>query len=83
MFEVVFPPQAYKYDREVMEVEELERDSGGSLLEQTSLVRLCLVPGLRKYAFDRKLVDYNSFRKPGSGPEGPSDLIAKPIVIID
>jgi hypothetical protein len=83
MFEVVFPPQAYKYDRGLMEVEKLERDSGGSLLGQTSLVRLCLVPGLRKYAFDRKLVDYNSFRKPGSGPEGPSDLIAKPIVVID
>jgi hypothetical protein len=77
MFEVIFPPQAYKYDLGLMEVEELERDGGGSL------VRLCLVPGLRKYAFDRKLVDYNSFRKPGSGPEGPSDLIAKPIVIID
>lgn len=83
MFEVVFPPQAYKYDRGFMEVENLERDSGESLLGQTSLVRLCLVPGLRKYAFDRKLVDYNSFRKSGSGPEGPSDLIAKPIVVID
>jgi len=66
-----------------MDVEELERDSGGSLPGQTSLVRLCLVPGLRKYTFDRKLVDYNSFRKSGSGPEGPSDLIAKPIAIID
>jgi hypothetical protein len=32
MFEVVFPPQAYKYDRELMEVENLERHSGGSLL---------------------------------------------------
>ena len=83
VFEVVFPPQGYKYDRGLMEVEKLERDGGGSLLGQTSLVRLCLVPGLRKYAFDRRLVDYNSFRKPGSGPEGPSDLIAKPIVIIN
>jgi hypothetical protein len=83
IFEVVFPPQAYEYDGEIMEVEELERDSGGSLLGQTSLVRLCLRPGLRKYAFDRKLVDYNSFRKPGSCPEGPSDLIAKAIVLIE
>jgi hypothetical protein len=82
MFEVVFPPQAHKYNRELMEVENLERDSGGSLLARTSLVRLCLVPGLRKYAFDRKLVDYNSFRKPGSDPEGPSDPIANPLVII-
>lgn len=82
MFEVVFPPQAHKYNRKLMEVENLERDSGGSLLARTFLVRLCLVPGLRKYAFDRKLVDYNSFRKPGSDPEGPSDPIASPLVII-
>jgi hypothetical protein len=80
MFEVVFPPQACECNQ-FMEVENLERDSGGSPQGQTSLVRLCLVPGLRRYAFDRKLVDYNSFRKPGSGPAGPSDLIASPIVI--
>jgi hypothetical protein len=83
VFEVVFPSQAHGYDQELMEVEKLDRNSGESVLGHTPLVRLCLVPGLRKYPFDRKLVDYNSFQKPGDGTEGPSDLIAKPIVIIN
>jgi len=80
MFEVVFPVPRDKYDPGLMKVEMLS--DGDGPMEQKA-VRLCLVPGLRKYTYDRKRVDYNSFSRPGSSSDGPSDLIAKPIVIID
>jgi hypothetical protein len=81
IFEVIFPVPGCKYDPEHTEVERLERDNGRSELGQSPIVRLCLVPGLRKFAFDRKLVDYNSFRRPSTSSAEPGDNIASPLVI--
>jgi hypothetical protein len=80
VFEVVLPPQGSSYDRSLMDVE--KPYSGGLPQAQTPLVRLCLAPGLRKYEFERKSVDDNSFCKFGSGPQGPSDTIMRAVVIV-
>ncbi|OCL11765.1 hypothetical protein AOQ84DRAFT_361217 [Glonium stellatum] len=81
IFEVVLPLQGNHFDQGFMEDEEL--NSVCSPPGEAPLVRLCVVPGLRKYGFDRKLVDYNSFRKPGFESTGQSDVIAKAVVIIE
>ena len=81
IFEVIFPVPGRKYDPEHTELERLERDNGRFELGQSPVVQLCLVPGLRKFAFDRKLVDYNSFRRPSTSSAEPGDIIASPLVI--
>lgn len=81
IFEVILPQQGSEYDPQLMETEDLDRDNGSSTRESASRVRLCLVPGLRKYPYDRKLVDCNSFRRPDGDSWGPFDPIAKPLVI--
>jgi hypothetical protein len=81
IFEAVFPRQGSSYDQGLMDDE--KPYSGGLLQGQTPLIRLCLAPGLRKYKFERKLVDYNGFRKSGSGLQEPSDTIAKAVVIVE
>ena len=81
IFEVIFPVPGGKYDPEHTELERLERDNGRFELGQSPVVQLCLVPGLRKFAFDRKLVDYNSFRRPSTSSAEPGDNIASPLVI--
>jgi len=84
MFEVILPSQGQAYEQDIMEDEKLEIYDRTSTPGEGSRVRLCLVPGLRKYPFDRKRVDYNSFRKPGSGVvKEPYDLIAQSLVVID
>jgi len=81
VFEAVLPLQGSSYDKGLMDNE--KPYSGGLLQGQTPLVQLCLAPGLRKYEFERKLVDYNSFRKPGSDLQGPSDTITRAVVIVE
>lgn len=78
IFEVIFPAPGCEYDPEHTEVERLERDFE---LGQSPTVRLCLVPGLRKFAYKRKFVDYNSFRRPSASSAEPGDNIASPLVI--
>jgi hypothetical protein len=44
------------------------------------IVILALVPGLRVYSYDRKLVDYCGFTKGDEGLEQPS-LVAQALVV--
>jgi hypothetical protein len=81
IFEVIFPVPGCEYEPEHTDVERLERDNGRSELGRSPIVRLCLVPGLRKLEFDRKLVDYNSFRRPSASSAEPGDTVASPLVI--
>lgn len=81
IFEVIFPVPGCEYDPEYTEVEILERDNERSELGQSPIVRLCLVPGLRILAFDRKLVDRNSFRRPSNSSAEPGDNVASPLVV--
>ncbi|KIW09897.1 hypothetical protein PV08_11998 [Exophiala spinifera] len=83
IFEVIFPLPGCKYDPKHMESERLEQDNGSSELGQSPIVRLCLVPGLRKFAFDKKHVDYNSFRRPSPSFAEPGDGIVGPLVIVE
>lgn len=83
IFEVVFPVPGCEYDPKHTEVERLERDHRGSGSGQSPIVRLCLVPGLRKFAFDRKLVDYNSFRRPSTSSTEAGGNIASPMVLAE
>ncbi|EXJ77706.1 hypothetical protein A1O3_09935 [Capronia epimyces CBS 606.96] len=79
IFEVIFPSPGDAFDGELMEE---EKSIVGEKLDKTSCVQLCLVPGLRKFPFDRKLVDYNSFRKPQQFTDDASDLIAEAVVLV-
>lgn len=77
-FEVIFPATGHVYDPEHTE---LERNNHCAEANQPPLVRVCLVPGLRKFANDRKVVDYNSFRRPSDDRLEIGDIVASPLVI--
>jgi hypothetical protein len=81
VFEVTFPVSGHDFDPAHTDVEELERDAGSSELVKSPFVRLCLVPGLRTFSFDRKLVDYNSFRQPSASSAEVGDVISSPLII--
>ena len=83
MFEVIFPAQGSGFHLSLMEPEETERSRGSSTPEESSFVKLCLAPGLQKYPFDRKRVDYNSFRRPGGSVDESAVKIVEGVVIID
>jgi len=63
-----------------------EESSEGTKCDQTpsdqgtKTVMLALVPGLRVYSYDRKLVDYCGFTKGDEGLEQPS-LVAQALVV--
>lgn len=48
--------------------------------QEAKRVMLALVPGLRVYSYDRKLVDYCGFTKGDEGLEQPS-LVAQALVV--
>lgn len=79
VFEVIFPVPGCQYDEAHAEIERHERD--GRDLGQTPIVRLCLVPGLRYFSFEKKPVDYNSFRRPSTGSAELGDDITSPLLI--
>lgn len=81
VFEVIFPAPGCKYNPGDMDGEELERGNERSELGQSRIVQVCLVPGLRNLAFDRKLVDRISFQRPSTSSAEPGVNIAKPLVI--
>lgn len=79
VFEVIFPMPGLAFDQDHTEVERLEQECPG--LAKSPIVRLCLVPGLKRFSCDRKLVDYNSFRKPTPSSAETGDDISSPLII--
>ena len=82
VFECIWPAHNSIFERNFMAEESLE----GTTCNQTpsnqgaKKVMLALVPGLRVYSYDRKLVDYCGFTKGGEGLEQPS-LVAQALVV--
>jgi len=48
---------------------------------ETCVVQIPLALGLRSHVCERKLVDYNSFRKPGNDLSGRYDLLLPPLIL--
>ena len=82
VFEFIWPAHNAVFERNFM----VEESSEGTTCNQTSpkqeakKVILALVPGLRIYNYDRKLVDYCGFTKGDEGLEQPS-LVAQAVVV--
>jgi hypothetical protein len=83
VFEVIWPAHNSIIERTCM----VEESSEGNTRNQTppkqeaKKVMLALVPGLRIYKYDRKLVDYSGFTKGDEeGLEQPS-LVAQAVVV--
>lgn len=83
MFEFTWPAQNSIFERNSM----VEESSEGSTYNPTSSkqeakkVMLALVPGLRVYSYDRKLVDYCGFKKGDEEGLGQSSLVAQAVVV--
>ncbi|KAN0096635.1 hypothetical protein V8E51_015440 [Hyaloscypha variabilis] len=82
VFEYIWPVHNSIFERNLM----AEESSEGTKCNQTpsdqgtKTVMLALVPGLRVYSYDRKLVDYCGFTKGDEGLEQPS-LVAQALVV--
>lgn len=82
IFEVIYPISGTLVDCDAVELEKLTtsvpRKNSAS---GTCVVQLPLAPGLRSHVHQRKLVDYNSFRKPGDDLSGDYVTIVAPLVL--
>ncbi len=78
IFEVIFPGPGDMYDPEHVETEVHEPIKGDVERRLNPTVRICLFPGLKRIATDRKPMDYNSFRRPS---DDPGVVIASPMLI--
>jgi hypothetical protein len=82
VFECIWPAHNSIFERNFMAEESLEGTTCNQAPSNQGAkkVMLALVPGLRVYSYDRKLVDYCGFTKGGEGLEQPS-LVAQALVV--
>ena len=55
----------------------------GIIKHQPKKVKLCLVPGLCVYSYDRKMNDYYGFTKGDEGNLGKPDIVFRAVVAIE
>lgn len=77
MFEIVLPAHGDSYDERLMQVE------NGLPANKFSRVRLAVAPGLQRFEYNRKMVDYNSFRLPVPMPNPGFDVMKRAMVVLD
>jgi hypothetical protein len=77
MFEIVLPAHGDSYDERLMQVE------NGLPANKFSRVRLAVAPGLQRFEYNRKMVDYNSFRLPVPMPNLGFDVMKRAMVVLD
>ncbi|KAE9377464.1 hypothetical protein N431DRAFT_553915 [Stipitochalara longipes BDJ] len=83
VFECIWPAHDSVFEKTFMEEDSSEGTTGiqDSSKQRGKMVMLALVPGLRVYRYDRKLVDYCGFTRGGEeGLEQPS-LVAQAVVM--
>jgi hypothetical protein len=83
LFEMVLYSPGTTFDQDVMVSETMEGGRGKISCSTTPRVKLCLLPSLHIYEYNRKIVEYNNFiRRPNDGRSAAAKL-TKAVVILE
>lgn len=85
IFETIWPDHGSAFDSKCMRVKAMKRDRCGRDNSESLpvIVKLPLVPGIRVYRYDRKLVDYCSFTNGSEKDLGNPDTLWEALVTVE
>ena len=83
MFETTWPMPQSEFQELSMETEPLATVDKEAGVGDPQKVKLALLPGIRGYIYDRKLVDYHSFARRGSDGLQEPNQFSRAVVVLE